>query len=71
MLLRVWEIWVVTRAYGATASLGWQWNRAKTNISVLYSGTYDGMVRYSNLDAYNQSLSISAVRTLTPNGHSA
>jgi hypothetical protein len=53
-------------SYGATASLGWKWNRQKANISVLYSGTYGGMVRYSNLDAYNQSLSISAVRTLTP-----
>ncbi len=53
-------------SYGATASLGWQWNRAKTNVSVLYSGTYAGMVRYSDLSAYNQSLSISAVRMLTP-----
>ena len=53
-------------SYGATASLGWQWNRAQTNISVLYSGTYDGMIRYSDLNAYNQSLSISAVRMLTP-----
>ncbi|MGA7240742.1 MAG: hypothetical protein WBY44_33970 [Bryobacteraceae bacterium] len=53
-------------SYGATASLGWQWNREKANVSVLYSGTYAGMVRYSNLNSYNQSLSISAVRTLTP-----
>lgn len=52
--------------YGATASVGWQRNRAKTNVSVLYSGTYDGMIRYSNLNAYNQSLSISAARVLTP-----
>ncbi len=52
--------------YGATASLGWQFNRAKTNVSVLYSGTYSGMVRYSDLNAYNQSLSISASRMLTP-----
>jgi hypothetical protein len=53
-------------SYGATASLGWQLNRAQTNISVLYSGTYEGMVHYSNLNAYNQSLSISAVSMLTP-----
>ena len=53
-------------SYGATASVGWQWHRAQTNVSVLYSGTYAGMVRYSNLNAYNQSLSISAVRRLTP-----
>lgn len=54
------------RAMATTASLGWQWNRAQTNISVLYSGTYDGMMRYSDLNAYNQSLSISAARILTP-----
>jgi hypothetical protein len=53
-------------SYGATASVGWQRNRQKTNIAVLYSGTYEGMVRYSNLDAYNQSLSISVSRMLTP-----
>jgi hypothetical protein len=53
-------------SYGVTASVGWQRNGAKTNTSVLYSGTYDGMVRYSNLNAYNQSLSISASRMLTP-----
>lgn len=53
-------------SYGATASLGWQRNRQNTNISILYSGTYDGMVRYSNLNAYNQSLSISVARMLTP-----
>jgi hypothetical protein len=53
-------------SYGATASVGWQWHREKTAVSILYSGTYTGMVHYSNLNAYNQSLSISAVRTLTP-----
>jgi hypothetical protein len=53
-------------SYGATASVGWQRNGLKNNVSVLYSGTYDGMVRYSNLNAYNQSLSISAIRTVTP-----
>lgn len=52
--------------YGATASVGWQWHKAKSNVSVLYTGTYQGMVHYSNLDAYNQSLSISANRMLTP-----
>jgi hypothetical protein len=53
-------------SYGATASLGWQRPGEKTNISVLYSGTYGGMVRYSNLNAYNQSLSISAFHRLSP-----
>jgi hypothetical protein len=53
-------------SYGASASLGWQRHRDKTDVSVLYTGTYGGMVRYSNLNAYNQSLSLSAVRMLTP-----
>lgn len=53
-------------SFGATASVGWQWHREKTNVSVLYSGTYSGMVRYSDLDAYNQSLFLSVNRTLTP-----
>src|SRR5215469_9391410 len=53
-------------SYGATASVGWQRHREKTDISILYTGSYNGMVRYSNLNAYNQSLSISAVRLLTP-----
>lgn len=52
--------------YGASASVGWQWHREKANVSVLYSGTYQGMVRYSNLNAYNQSISLSANRLLTP-----
>jgi hypothetical protein len=52
--------------YGASASVGWQLHRAKTNVSVLYSGSYGGEVRYSNLNAYDQSLSLSANRMLTP-----
>jgi hypothetical protein len=53
-------------SYGATASLGWQRHGEKTNVSVLYSGTYQGMAHYSNLNAYNQSFSLSASRMLTP-----
>jgi hypothetical protein len=53
-------------SYGATASVGWQTHTEKTNVSVLYTGTYQGMAHYSNLNAFDQSLSISAVRTLTP-----
>jgi hypothetical protein len=53
-------------SYGAGGSVGWQRHREKTDISALYSGTYDGMVHYSNLNAYNQSLSISVGIRLTP-----
>lgn len=52
--------------YGATASLGWQHHGQNSDVSVLYSGSYGGMVRYSNLDGYSQSLSLSASRKLTP-----
>src|ERR1700688_3716853 len=52
--------------YGASASLGWQHHREKTDVSVMYTGTYGGMVRYSGLNAYSQSLSVAASRTLTP-----
>jgi hypothetical protein len=50
---------------GVTGSLGWQHHRSKTDISVIYSGTYQRMVHYSNLDSYSQSLSLSASRSLT------
>jgi hypothetical protein len=53
-------------SYGASASVGWQSHTEKTNVSVLYTATYQGMVHYSNLNAFDQSLSISAVRMLTP-----
>jgi hypothetical protein len=53
-------------SYGASASLGWQRHRDKTDISVMYTGTYGGMVRYSGLNAYGQSLAIAASRMLTP-----
>lgn len=50
--------------YGATASLGWQRHRNRTDLSVFYSGTYSGMARYSNLNAFNHSIAIQASRTL-------
>ncbi len=53
-------------SYGATVSLGWQRHREKSDITMLYTGTYQGMIRYTNLNAYNQSLSLSAFRVLTP-----
>jgi hypothetical protein len=52
--------------YGVSATAGWQRHREKTNLSIRYSGSYSGMVRYSNLDAFSHSLSISATRSLTP-----
>jgi hypothetical protein len=51
--------------YGATASLGWQRHRERTNLSILYSGTYTGMVRYSDANGFSHSLSLGASRMLT------
>jgi hypothetical protein len=53
-------------SYGASASVGWQTHTEKNNVSVIYTGTYQGMAHYSNLNAFDQSLSVSAVRMLTP-----
>jgi hypothetical protein len=50
--------------YGATASLGWHYDRQHSSVSAMYSGTYGGMIRNSNLNAYSQSLSFSASRTV-------
>jgi len=51
--------------YGAGASLGWQFHRPRTNLSLFYSGSYGGQVRYSDANGYSQSLSFSASRTLS------
>src|ERR1019366_9490916 len=51
--------------YGASASFGWQHHRQGTNFSVLYSLTYAGMTRYSDLNALSHSLSMTASRQLT------
>ncbi|HUB82483.1 MAG TPA: hypothetical protein VMB03_26985 [Bryobacteraceae bacterium] len=50
--------------YGATFSVGWQNHGQNGELSVLYSGTYAGQVRYSNLNAYNQTLSLGASHKL-------
>lgn len=52
--------------YGASASLGWQHHRDRSNFSMLYSGTYAGMVRYSGSNAFSQGLSLAFSRTLSP-----
>jgi hypothetical protein len=53
--------------YGASATLGLQRHRERSNFSITYSGSYNGMVRYSALDAFNHSVSLSANRTLGHN----
>jgi hypothetical protein len=50
--------------YGASATLGWQHHREKTSLSIMYSLTYSGVTRYSELNAFGHSLSIAASRQL-------
>src|ERR1022692_4830096 len=51
-------------SYGVSASLGWERHRDKSDLAVMYTGNYGGMVHYSGLDAYSQSLSIAVSRML-------
>jgi len=48
--------------YGASASIGWQHHRELSNFAVLYSPSYSGEVRYSNLNSLNHSLQLTATR---------
>ena len=51
--------------FGGTATLGWQHHRERWNFSMMYSGTYGGLVRYSDANAFSQALSLSASRKLS------
>lgn len=50
--------------YGASAILGWQHHRDKGGFSIRYSGSYMGLVHYSDANGYSQTLSLTADRTL-------
>ena len=52
--------------YGASASFGWQHHRRGTSFSALYSLTYGGVARYSELSGLSHSLSLTASQQLTP-----
>ena len=52
--------------YGASASVGWAHHRDRTNFSIRYSGTYSGLVRYSDANGYSQTLSLGMNRQLAP-----
>jgi len=52
--------------YGFSATLGWQIHHQRTDLSVLYSGTYQGSANYSDLNAYSQSLTVNSSRYFTP-----
>ena len=52
--------------YGGSFSVGWQHHRTKSDFSILYTGTYGGLVRYPEFNHYSQSLSLSATRKIAP-----
>src|SRR5262249_24495155 len=45
--------------YGASASLGWQHHRERTDFSLMYFGSYAGLVRYNQGNGLSQSLAFS------------
>jgi hypothetical protein len=51
--------------YGASASVGWQHHRRGTSFSALYSLSYGGISRYSDLSGLSHSLSVTASQQLT------
>ncbi len=53
-------------SYGVSASFGWQHHRQRTDFSLLYSLSYAGIARYSDLNALSHSLSMTASRQLAP-----
>jgi hypothetical protein len=52
--------------YGASGSVGWQHRGENANASVLYTGTYGGVNADSDLNAYNQTLSLGSSWKITP-----
>jgi len=47
---------------GAGASAGWSRRSQKSNLSIIYSANYQRQIRYSNLNALSQVLSLNASR---------
>jgi hypothetical protein len=51
--------------YGASASVGGQYHRGRTNFSILYTANYTGLARYSAANGFGQALSLSVSRSLS------
>jgi hypothetical protein len=51
--------------YGATATMGWQRHRDRTSLTMMYTGSYGGMARHSNLNAFGHSASLGMSRALS------
>jgi hypothetical protein len=51
-------------SYGASAAVGWEHHREKTNFSVRYSASYSGLIHYSNANGFSQWLNLGVSRKL-------
>ena len=51
--------------YGAATSVGWQYHRQRTDFGITYALNYGGFARYSDANAFSQSLNLSLSRTLS------
>jgi len=51
-------------SYGGEATLGWSHPGARSNVSLVYTSTYMGRVRYSEWNALNHALRLNASRRL-------
>jgi hypothetical protein len=51
-------------SYGAQWTLGWQRPKETSNVSIRYLGSYGGQTKYTELNSFGHSLSISANRKL-------
>jgi hypothetical protein len=51
--------------YGASVAVGGQHHGVRTNTIFMYSGTYMGMTRYTELNSYNQAASLGFSRALS------
>lgn len=52
--------------YGISGTVGYQHHREKNNVSITYTGSYSGLVHYSDANGYSESLSITAEHKLAP-----
>lgn len=53
-------------AAGGSAQIGWSRSRERSTLSLSYTPSYTGRVRYSSLNALNHALVFNASRKLTP-----
>jgi len=51
--------------YGVQATVGWRHQGPRTHFELMYSGGYTGVVHYTDLNAFNQSLALNLSRNFS------